>query len=194
MIVRAVYVHEPFANAGKRGERGRRTVDELAVRSRAGERALEDELIIFARFKAVLFQKTFQRRAKFFHIEHGLDGAAFFAAADERAVGAFAEDEIQRAEDDGLARAGFARDDVATGLEFQREVAHEGEVFDVQRRQHWQIRTQLCGLAEGCANRKVLPARTDGLQLQPPMFRRKVKQTSRSIPFSLKTYEDAFCP
>ena len=70
------------------------------------------------------------------NIEHGLDRATFLAAADERAVGAFAEDEVERADDDGLARAGLAGDDVAAGLEFQREVGHEGEVFDAQRRQH----------------------------------------------------------
>ena len=46
------------------------------------------------------------------------------------------EDEIERADDDGFARTGFACDDVATGLEFQRQVAHESEVFDAQRRQH----------------------------------------------------------
>ena len=78
----------------------------------------------------------FNGARSFFHVEHGLDGAAILAAADERAVGAFAEDEVESADDNGLARAGFAGDDVATGLEFQREVAHEGEVFDAQRRQH----------------------------------------------------------
>ena len=45
----------------------------------------------------------------------------------------------ERAEDDGFARAGLAGDDVATRLELQRQVAHEGEVFDAQRRQHGEI-------------------------------------------------------
>ena len=117
-------------------QRGRRAVDELAVGPGGGERALEDELVFLARFKAVFLQKVFQRRAEFFHIEHGFDRATFLAAADERAVGAFAEHEVERADDDGLARAGFAGDGIAAGLEFQREVGHEGEVFDAQRRQH----------------------------------------------------------
>jgi hypothetical protein len=73
---------------------------------------------------------------KFFHVKHRLDRATFFAAADERAVGAFAEDEVQRADDDGFARAGLAGDDIATRLEFQRQVAYQGKVFDAQRRQH----------------------------------------------------------
>ena len=136
VVVRAVHVHEPFADVSERGERGRRTVDKLAVGSGGGERAFKDKLIFLARFEAVFFEKIFQRRAKFFYIEDGLDRAAFLAAADERAVGAFAEDEVERADDDGFARAGFAGDDVAAGLKLQREVAHECEVFDAKRRQH----------------------------------------------------------
>ena len=58
MIVRAVHVHQPFADGGETLQRGRRAVDELAVGAGAGERALEDELIFLARFQAVLFQKT----------------------------------------------------------------------------------------------------------------------------------------
>jgi len=95
-------------------------------------------LIFLARFEAVFFQKNFQRRAEFFHVEHGLDGATVAAAADERAVGAFAEDEVERADDDRLARAGFAGDDVAAGLELKRQVRHEREVFNAERRQHLQ--------------------------------------------------------
>ena len=53
-----------------------------------------------------------------------------------RAVGAFAKDEVERANDDGFARAGLAGDDIAAGLKFERQVRHEGEVFDAQRRQH----------------------------------------------------------
>ena len=51
---------------------------------------------------------------------------------------AFTEDEVERADDDGLARAGFAGDDVTAGLEFQREVGHQSKIFDAQRRQHLQ--------------------------------------------------------
>ncbi len=86
--------------------------------------------MLLARLQAVLFQKYFQRRAEFFCIKNRLDRAAFLAAADKRAVGAFAQNEIERAEDDGLARARFAGDDVAAGLKLQREVAHQREVFN----------------------------------------------------------------
>ena len=101
-----------------------------------GESAFEDELIFFARFQAVFFEKDVEWRAEFRDIKHGFNRTTVAAAADERAVGAFAEDEVERADDDGFARAGFAGDDVAARLEFQREVGHEGEVFNAQRRQH----------------------------------------------------------
>jgi phosphoribosyl 1,2-cyclic phosphate phosphodiesterase len=133
-------VHEPFADAGEHGQRGRRTIDELAVYACIGEMTFEDELVFLARFQAIRFEKLFQRCAKIFDIKDGLDRTAFLTAADERAVGAFAQDKVQRADDDGLASAGLARDGVAAGLEFQREVAHEGEVFDAQCRQHVYIR------------------------------------------------------
>jgi len=131
-----VHVHEPFADGCEDVQRRRRAVDELAVCAARYKSALEDELIVFARFEAVFLEKRFQRRTEFGDIEGGFDGAAFFAAADERAVGAFAEDEIERADDDGFARAGLAGDDIATGLEFQREVWNKSEVFDAERRQH----------------------------------------------------------
>ena len=75
---------------------------------------------------------AFSRR----NVEHGLDRATVAAGADERAVGALAQHKVQRADEDGLAGAGFAGDDVAAGLQFQREVGHQGEVFDAQRGQH----------------------------------------------------------
>ena len=62
VIVRAVHVHQPFADGGQRVQRGGRAVDELAVRAAGGERALEDELVVLARFQAVLFEKMLSSR------------------------------------------------------------------------------------------------------------------------------------
>ena len=138
VVVRAVHVHKPFANRREDVQCRRRAVDELTICSRAREGAFEDELIFLARLKAVFFEKSFQRRAELFHVEHGLDGATVAAAADERTIGAFAEDEVERSDDDGLARAGLAGDDVAAGLEFERHVRHEREVFNAERRQHFE--------------------------------------------------------
>jgi hypothetical protein len=93
------------------------------------------------------------------HIKNRLDGAAFFAAADERAVGALAEDEVERADDDGFARAGFAGDDVAAGLEFEREIAHQGEIFNAQGRQHVQIRPLNLAVAPPFGKKKMTRAK-----------------------------------
>src|SRR5208282_1514181 len=143
---------------------------------RAGECAFEDELIILARLKAVVFEEGSERRRfiirlpltpalspllrrgaremyvgeKVGDIEDGLNRAAFLAAADKPTVGAFAEDEVERADDDGFARAGFTRDDVATRLEFKREVGHQGEVFNAQCRQH--LRPQINTDEHRCKN------------------------------------------
>lgn len=136
MIVRAVDIHEPFADDREDVERGRRAIDELAVRTVRREGAFEDKLIFFARFKAVLVEEGFQRSTNFCHVEHSLHRATVAAATDRGAVGTFAENEIERADEDGFARSGFAADDVVAGLEFQRQIGHEGKVFDAQRGQH----------------------------------------------------------
>ena len=60
VIVRAVHVHQPFAEAGQRGQGGGRAVDELAVGAGGGERALEHELMILARFQAVFLEKLLE--------------------------------------------------------------------------------------------------------------------------------------
>jgi len=62
MIVRPVHVHEPFADAGENVQRRGRAVDELTIRPRTRERALENELIVLTRLKAVLIDERFQRR------------------------------------------------------------------------------------------------------------------------------------
>ena len=59
MVVRAVHVHQPFADGGQHVQRGGRAVDELAVRAVGRERALEDKLVFLARFQAVLNSRDF---------------------------------------------------------------------------------------------------------------------------------------
>ena len=136
VIVRAVHVHEPLADGGEERERGRGAVDELAVGAGGGEGALEDELRALAGFDAVFLEERGECGANGRKIEDGFDGATVRAAADEGAVGAFAEDEIEAADDDGFARAGLAGDGVVTGLKLEREVGDQREVFDSERRQH----------------------------------------------------------
>ena len=136
VLVRPVHVHEPLAERGQRGQSRGRAVDELTVRARRREGALDDELMFFARFQPVLVEESLERRAQLAHVEGGFNRATVRATADERAVGPLAEGEVERADDDGLARAGLAGDGVVAGLEFQRQVGDEREVFDSQRGEH----------------------------------------------------------
>ena len=149
VIVRAVHVHQPLADGGERGEGRGRTIDELAVGARIGECALEDKPMVVAGLQAVFIEKAFQRSAQLLHVEHGLDGATVAAAADEGTIGAFAEDEVERADDDGLARAGFAGNDVEARPELERQVRNEGEVFDAKRRQHVRFGREKIGRRDG---------------------------------------------
>ena len=130
MIVRAVDINEPLPERSQDSECGGGAVDELAIGAGGGEGAFEDELIVFGWFETVFFEEGFEGGAKFCDVKDGFDGATVAATANECAVGAFAEDEIERADDDGLAGAGFARDgEIACG-QFQGEVGHQGKVFD----------------------------------------------------------------
>src|SRR6185312_7989369 len=62
MVVRAVHVHQPFADGREHAQRRRGAVDELPVGAVRSESALKDELIIVARFNSILFEKKFQKR------------------------------------------------------------------------------------------------------------------------------------
>jgi hypothetical protein len=65
--------------------------------------------------------------------EDGFDRAAFCARANEGFVGAFAEDEFEGADDDGLSRAGFAGDGGEAWGEEPGEFFDESEVTDAER-------------------------------------------------------------
>ena len=60
-------------------------------------------------------------------------GAEIGPGADERLVRALAEQELQRANDDRFARAGFARDGDKARRHLPFEIFHEGEVFYPQQ-------------------------------------------------------------
>ncbi len=126
MFVRAVDVHEPFAQGGEDGQGGGRAVDELAVGAGAGEGAFQEELVVCARFQPVFLEEGGQGGFEAGDVEDRLDRATIAAAADEGAVGALAQGQVQRPDEDGLAGAGLAGDDVVAGLQLQRQVGDEG--------------------------------------------------------------------
>lgn len=136
VVVGPVHIDEPFADGTEDAEGGGGAIYELAVGAGAGKTTFEEELLVFAGVQPVCLEKGGQERMQGAGLEYGFDAAVFLAAANEGAVGASAEDEVEGAEDDGFTRAGFTSDNVATGLEFEREVADESKVFNAKRGQH----------------------------------------------------------
>ena len=88
-----------------------------------------------------------------------LDRATVRAAADQRPVRARAEHEIERADDDRLARAGLAADGVVAGLKLEREVRNQREILDSQRRQHGKKTVAILARLLRC-RKTILPADT----------------------------------
>ena len=88
-------------------------------------------------------------------VEGGLDRATVAAAADEGAVGALAQGEVESANENGFAGAGFAGNDVVAGLQFERQVGHEGEVLDAQGCQHVAVPALNLAVMRAMGKRKV---------------------------------------
>jgi hypothetical protein len=136
VFVGAVEVDELFAEGGEGGEGGGGTVDELAIGAAGGEGAFEDEDGGFAGIDAEVGEEGIDGDVERAEVEDGFDGAEVGPGAEGAAIGALSEDELEGAEDDGFAGAGFAGEDVEAWLEFEGEIGHEGEISDPQRRQH----------------------------------------------------------
>ncbi len=137
--MRAVNVHQPFTERGEDVQGGGRAVDELAVDAAGAESAFDHELVTVARFEAVFIEKFLERRAESGDLEDGFDRATVAAAAEEGAIGPSAEHEVECADEDRFAGAGFAGDGVVAGLKLEGEVGDQSEVFNAQGRQHGKI-------------------------------------------------------
>ena len=136
VLMRAVDIHQPLAQGGEDSQRRWGPVDELSVRAPAGEGALQEKLVVGARFETVFLQERLEGSAEPGDVESGLDRTTVAAAANEGAIRPLTQGEVESANEDGLAGTGLARDDVIAGLQLERQVSHEGEVFDAQGCQH----------------------------------------------------------
>ena len=155
MFVRPMDVHQPLAQGGEDVQGRGRAVNELPVGAGAGEGAFQDELVVLARLQTVLLQERLQRGFEPGHVEDCLDRATVAATADKRAVGALAQREVQRADEDGLPCAGLAGDDVVARLPFKGQVGHQGEVLNAQGRQHVAIPALNVATERSIGKRKV---------------------------------------
>jgi hypothetical protein len=131
-----MHINQFLAQGGEHLEGGGGTVDELAVGPGGGEDAFEDQLMIRARFQAIFFKKAGRHAAVVVEVENGFDRATVAAGAQEGAIGPFAQEQVERADDDGFARAGFAGDDIVAGLQLQSQIGNQGQILNAQGGQH----------------------------------------------------------
>ena len=75
-------------------------------------------------------------RLHFRHGKYSLHRAAIGPAPDQGTVRSLSENELKRANNDGFACAGFARDRVVTRSQLQGQLGNKGEIFDAQGCQH----------------------------------------------------------
>ena len=68
--------------------------------------------------------------------EGSADGGAALSVADAAGVGAFAQDEAERVDEDGFARAGFAGQDVVAGAKVDFAVFDDGDLVDGELFEH----------------------------------------------------------
>ena len=155
MIVRPMHIYQPFADAAQRRQGSRRAIDELTVRARVGKRPFEHKLMLLARLQPVFLPIIFDRGAQFFNVEDRFHRTAFLPGPNQRPIRPFAQHQVQRPQNDRLARPGLARNDIAPRLKFKRQVTHQGEIFNAQRRQHAVNPGTTLRIAGPRANRKV---------------------------------------
>ncbi len=86
--------------------------------------------------KTIFLEEITRHRAALAEVENGFDRATVATGAQEGAVGAFAQQQVERADDDGFARAGLAGDDIVAGLQLQGQIRDQGQIFDAQGGQH----------------------------------------------------------
>ena len=129
VIVGSVHIHEQVADLPQGLDRGGAVVDEDLSGARGRDDAPDHKRAVLAGRQSEIFED----RVDSFRVgklERCFDAALVFPGADHAAVGAVAENETERADKDGFARAGFPRDDVESFTELNAHVLHDREVLD----------------------------------------------------------------
>src|SRR3989344_472774 len=142
MFVLAVHVDQVFAELAQHLDRHRPAVDETARGLVGLDHAPQQALPVL---EQVVFLEPFGGIVRRLQREAGGNLGARATVADHVAVGAAAQHQRQRVDENGLARAGFAREHREPRLEAQFQLADDGEIADVQNRENPIFRPQ-CSL------------------------------------------------
>ena len=134
MIVRAVKIDQGVADVFQDRQRSRRAIDELTIGAGRGKCSLNNK-IVAAGFDAGFDQLRIQF-LQFFAGENRFRSTNVGAGADERLVGAFAQQKLERADDDRFARAGLTGDGGETRRNLPLELFHEREIFNSEQNQN----------------------------------------------------------
>ena len=132
MLVLAVNLDERVAQSLEETDRYRGVVDECAMPAAARKLAPDHDLAVLDRQPGFVER----RRRPVRHGEHRLDGGRLGVAANHVGLRASPPDEEDRVDQDGLAGAGLAGEDVDAGDEGDRDVLDNREVPDPQLAQH----------------------------------------------------------
>ena len=135
-----MHIDQPVPDALQALQRHGTAVDELPVRAGGREAALEQQRGPFARLRADFTELRVDggQPRLVLQPQFGLDRARVRAGADERLVRALAEEEVQRVNQDRLARSGLAGQRVEAGAQFPSQVVDQRQVADAQRQEHGQ--------------------------------------------------------
>ena len=130
-----MHIHQAFPHALEHLQGRGAVVDDAAARAVRGEGAADYKLPLLARGQAHFVEDRVDIRG-IGEVEHGLRHALVGASPDRRLVGAFAEQQTKRADDDGFAGAGLTGNDVQSRFELDRDILDQREVPHSERLQH----------------------------------------------------------
>src|SRR6185295_8026820 len=128
----SVDMHQRAACLGEHIERTEAAVQINTIFPRTAEYPFDDELI--TDFEPRLAEQGLNRRRQI--VEQGFHRRLILAVANDVSSAALARDQPERIENDRLARAGFAGEDVETRLEFQNNLIDNGKILDAKFAQH----------------------------------------------------------
>ena len=135
MVVRPVQIDEQITQLLEHGERRGRAVDELPVAARLGKRALDDERTPSTQpsrpcpssWESSAWQSSTSKAASTVQESEPVRICPLSARSPEQ--------QLERADDHGFARARFAGDGDEAGAQLPVEFFDQREVFDPQRGQ-----------------------------------------------------------